>query len=78
MNRIFTSAPIRRTATVVAAAFGLLATVSPAFACLDLCIEKFGPVFWEPSLGRYVELDYCTQRFNDAGGVSTMCYYSTF
>jgi hypothetical protein len=68
----------RRAAVLLVAALALLATASPALACLDVCIETYGAVYYEKSIGRYVELDYCTQRYNDAGGVTTMCYYSTF
>ena len=68
----------RRAAATLVSVIALLATASPALACLDLCIETFGSVYWDKSIGRYVELDYCTQRYNSAGGVTTTCYYSTF
>ena len=68
----------RRAVAPLVAIVALLATATPALACLDLCIETYGSVYFDKSIGRYVELDSCTQRYNSAGGVTTTCYYSTF
>jgi len=52
--------------------FGSAAT---AFACIEACMTKFGEVVWDGG-DTYYEFEYCTERFNDRGGISTTCFYS--
>ncbi|HZG42398.1 MAG TPA: hypothetical protein VEY93_05510 [Longimicrobium sp.] len=38
-------------------------------------MTKFGEVVWDGG-DTYYEFEYCTERFNDRGGISTTCFYS--
>lgn len=46
-----------------------------AFACLELCKEKFG-YYLKTRDGNTYELESCSERWNSAGGITTTCYYS--
>lgn len=63
---------IGRRSLVRGAGIMILVGIVPqdAFACLELCKEKFGYYY-----GSY-ELESCSERWNKAGGITTTCYYS--
>ena len=69
----------RRARRSLVSGAGLLVLVAftpdEAFACLDICIQKYGSLT-RKSEGVYWELDSCTQRYNSTGGVTTTCYYN--
>jgi hypothetical protein len=74
MNRhLLKAVRIGRRSLVRGAGLMILVAMVPqdAFACLELCKEKFGYMLE----GGY-ELESCSERWNSAGGITTTCYYS--
>jgi hypothetical protein len=59
------------------ATLGLFTTTQNAFACLDLCASTFGNTFTVGD-SQIWEIRYCTQRYNDGGGITTVCYYHVY
>ena len=78
MNRhLFKAGRSARRSLVRGAGLMILVAIVPqdAFACLELCKEKFG-YFLKTRDGNTYELESCSERWNSAGGITTTCYYS--
>ncbi len=72
----FRTGSARRIAVVTAGALAVtLGGATQAFACIEACMTKFGEVIYSGG-STYYEFEYCSERFNSSGGISTTCYYS--
>jgi hypothetical protein len=78
MNRpLLKAGRIGRRSLVRGAGLMILVAIFPqdAFGCIDVCLRTFG--YYLDSGGTTYELESCSQRYNDAGGVTTTCYYGS-
>jgi hypothetical protein len=53
----------------------MLGGATRAFACIETCMSRYGELVYSGG-STYYEFEYCSERFNSTGGISTTCYYS--